>query len=674
MKRFLLTLVSIVISYVISAQTNRGQSLATDYFRSAASGDWGSASTWESSSDNVIWGPATISPDDIANTITIRNGHNVSLTVAVTVDQVVIEGGGILTNQMPASNTLTIANGAGDDIEIQSLGVYHILSTQGFVNYQTINSGATIRIKSGGAIRVGDGTLFGGSGNHSHAATSASYIWENNSFFEWNSTGSFATSGVTYFPDVDAVTIPVFKTLVNTGNVGANSNTQFNCIFEANGSITFTNPGIKFFRNGIRGTGNISESSSGKFVINGVTAELGGTGSLTLPAAGLEIGSASNATTVSLISSKTITGDISLISTNNTYVDLGVYNLAVSGTVNGGTINAYIKTSGTGYLIHPSVTSLTFPIGNSGYNPITISNGNGADYSARVIDGISPIIAFPTFGINRTWNIYASANTPNVTVSFQYRAADANVNVPQPQDMELLINTDPVTPGPWSIVAGNNTLTPSGSDPYVVTTVTPITISNSSQVRYALGKSGGWILPIDCIISTRAQRKDNTGIISWNVNSCAEVNSFEIQRSVGNSGFQIIGNIRPGTNETDFSFTDLSLANGTNLYRIKVNRQNGASKYSNTVAVLYNSNDILITSLAPNPVHNSAIIILSAAKQTAVDFKVFDMSGRVVKQWKSDVAEGNTNMRINVEGLPAGMYHILANSAGAKVFSRFIKQ
>lgn len=668
MKRFLVILFSIFFSYFISAQTNRSQTSATDYFRSIASGDWNSAATWESSSDNSTWFPATISPDNVANTISIRSGHNVTLTVAVAVDQVVIEGGGILTNQMPASNVLTIADGVGDDIEIQSSGLYHILSTQGFANYQTINLGATIRIKSGGAIRVGDGTLFGGSGNHSHAATSTFYIWENASFFEWNSLGSFATSGIIYFPDVDAVTIPVFKTLVNVGNVGAVSNTEFKGIFEANGSIIFANSGIKYFRNGIRGTGNISESSSGKFVINGSTAELGGIGSLTLPSSGLEIGSAANATTVTLISNKTITGNISLLSTNNTYVDLGNFNLTVTGTITGGTSNSFVKTSGAGYLLHPAVTTMTFPIGSSSYNPVTITNGNSADYYARVETGINPGITLPTYGINRTWNIYASVPTPNVTVTFQYAGADANPGATQPQNMEVLLYA-----GAWSIIAGNTSIFPGGSDPYTITTSTALTINNSS-VPYALGKSGGWTLPVDCIISTRAQKRNNEGIISWTVNSCAGVNSFEVQRSVNNSEFRTIGTIDPASNITDFNFIDANLSTGANLYRIKVNRLSGTAKYSNTVAVLHNSIVILITSLAPNPVHNSAVITLSTARQNLVDFKVFDLSGRVVKQWQSNVAEGSNTISINVEGLSAGVYHVLASSAGAKAISKFIKQ
>ncbi|HWR32994.1 MAG TPA: T9SS type A sorting domain-containing protein, partial [Chitinophagaceae bacterium] len=318
-----------------------------------------------------------------------------------------------------------------------------------------------------------------------------------------------------------------------------------------------------------------------------------------------------------------------------------------------------------------------FPVGptSDSLNTLRITDGGGSDYSLRINKDIVPGIAFPTYGINRTWNLKASANTPGVTLRFQFATADANAGVSPTGLLEILINPDLITPGPWSIIPFNYNITATGADPaWLVTSVTTLTISSSSFVAYAIGKNGYAILPLDCIISTRAQKRNNTGIINWSVNSCSEVVSFEVQRSVNNSGFSTIGTVNPVANQTDFSFTDGSLASGTNLYRIKVNRLSSSTKYSNTVALLYNSNDILISSLAPNPVHSSAMMTVSTARSATVDFKVFDMSGHVVKQWQSNIAEGNNTITINVEGLAAGVYHILASSNEAKAFSRFVKQ
>jgi hypothetical protein len=331
-----------------------------------------------------------------------------------------------------------------------------------------------------------------------------------------------------------------------------------------------------------------------------------------------------------------------------------------------------VVTNGKGFLKLTGVNGTgNFYVGPSSttYNPVTISSTSGKDFYVRDTITIAPPIAFPTYGINRTWYIFASDITPNVTVAYQYALADANPGAtPQPQLMEILMYS-----GAWSIMVGNTSIMSIGSDPYTVTSTTALTINNSS-VPYVIGIDGGWILPIDCIISTRAQKRNNTGIISWTVNSCSEVRSFEVQRSVSNSGFRTIGTVNPVANQTDFSFTDGALANGTNLYRIKVNRITGSSKYSNTVAIIQNSNDLLITSLAPNPVHNSTMLTISTGRSSLVAFKVYNMSGSLVKQWQSNIAEGNNIITINADGLAAGVYHILASSNEAKAFTRFIKQ
>lgn len=155
----------------------------------------------------------------------------------------------------------------------------------------------------------------------------------------------------------------------------------------------------------------------------------------------------------------------------------------------------HVITNGTGVLKITGVNSnVVFPIGFSSdsYNPVTIVNGGGSDYSVRVENAINPSIAFPTYGINRTWNINASVNTGGVGLRFQYASADANAGASQPQDMEFLMNSNNV----WNIIPGNNNITPTGADPaWTLSTVTPLTINNT-PTPFALGVDGGWILPI----------------------------------------------------------------------------------------------------------------------------------------------------------------------------------
>jgi hypothetical protein len=647
---------------------------SSDYYRSTQSGDWSNLATWESSSDNINWAPAISTPTSTANTITIRNGHTVTLTSSVSADQVVIQNGGVLINQMPASNTFTIANGSDDDMDILSGGMYHILSTQGYANYQVIEPGATIRIRGGGVIRLGDGiSILGGSSNHLLAATGTSYIWEHNSIFEWNSAGAFSTNDVTYFPDVDATTIPVFRTLVNTGTVGATANTTFNGIFEANGNITFENSGNKIFRNGIRGTGNVNGIASGTFIINGTTSVLGGTGSLTVPVTGLEIGSASG-TTVTVTSNKTVTGNIHM-QTTNTYIELGNNDLTVTGEITGESATSFVRTNGSGYLrltdINTFISKL-FPIGNTTYNPLVIEHAgtNLLEYYARVENGInSPGPLLPTYGINRTWYIGASAVVPSTNITFLYAAADANPGVLPDEAMEIL-RSDYTA---WSILPGNSNILPVGTNPYTVTTATAITVNNSPD-PYAIGKTGGYILPIDFFITAWSEKRNNDGIIGWSIYENGNIKYFEVQRSVNNSNYETIATISPTVNQLGYSYTDNKLPAGTSLYRIKVNRISGAVRYSNTVAIINDTKGLLITSVYPNPVSRTATVTLSAAKSGIADMLLYDISGTVVYRRRSAIAEGTNNLLLDLGKLPAGVYHLSVQSTESKAVYQLVKQ
>ena len=86
------------------------------YFRSLTSGNWGTAGTWESSSDNSTWATATRTPTNGDNTITIRSPHTVTVAANVTTDETTVNSGGTLS--ISSTYTLTVANGSGTDLTI----------------------------------------------------------------------------------------------------------------------------------------------------------------------------------------------------------------------------------------------------------------------------------------------------------------------------------------------------------------------------------------------------------------------------------------------------------------------------------------------------------------------------------------------------------------------------
>ena len=128
---------------------------ATTYteYRSKTTGNWNSTSTWEKNT-NGSWIDATATPTSSDWTITIRNGHTVTVTASVTVDQVTVQSGGTV---VLSAGTLTINDGSdANDFIIQGVCQRTASATN-----MSINSGAVVYCDNGGvyAHNVAGGSL-----------------------------------------------------------------------------------------------------------------------------------------------------------------------------------------------------------------------------------------------------------------------------------------------------------------------------------------------------------------------------------------------------------------------------------------------------------------------------------------------------------------------------------
>ena len=100
MRKSLLLLLLPFTFYSANSQT-------TGDYRSAASGNWNLAATWEIFNGST-WVGAIAIPSSTDGVITIRNSHTVTANTAITADQVVVDNGGLLTI---SGGIFTIANG-----------------------------------------------------------------------------------------------------------------------------------------------------------------------------------------------------------------------------------------------------------------------------------------------------------------------------------------------------------------------------------------------------------------------------------------------------------------------------------------------------------------------------------------------------------------------------------
>ena len=127
---------------------------------------------------------------------------------------------------------------------------------------------------------------------------------------------------------------------------------------------------------------------------------------------------------------------------NGKVLTLGNFNATI-GNILEASGTAYVKTNGTGKLISTtSTTANLFPVGNSSYNPVTITNNTGTvdNFSVSVSDAVlasgATGAAVPNV-INRTWNIHKVTSTSTaagygVNLTFQWSPSDASGTIAFP--------------------------------------------------------------------------------------------------------------------------------------------------------------------------------------------------------------------------------------------------
>jgi hypothetical protein len=366
-----------------ASNSTAAASSSTDFFRTstggATSGNWNATATWETSATGgAPWITSTLTPTSASAGITIASGFNVSLTSSESADQMTISG--TLTLATGSGAILTINNGTGDDITVASGGIINVTGNVQYTTAVLPASGAVVHVNNGGLIKI---SISGGSGYHNFASSSDN-LWDDGAIFEWANTLAFTASNTTFFPNSSA-TIPIFKVSGNMGTpVGGSSTTTINGRLDVTGAVTWNGTGAKVFRDGITGSGTVTQNSATTaiFEITSANAQLGG-GTLVLNTLGMSINSGATATMAGNLafSGGTITVAGTLSSGTNSLSGTGA--ITVTGilkTANSNGLSTTLGNSGTktytaGTIDYSSASSQTVSALN--YGALT-NNGNGA--------------------------------------------------------------------------------------------------------------------------------------------------------------------------------------------------------------------------------------------------------------------------------------------------------
>ncbi len=342
--------------HFLSAQT-------TNDYRSSASGTWNTLATWQTFNGSV-WVAATSVPTSTCGVITIQSPNTVSVSAAVTIDQAVVNNGGIL---MWTAGALTIANGAGVDLQVDGTFIDSTTTAIAFSASASWQLGAsgTFRKCQSGSTANWHSFYQGGSSMASIPATSNWRVVRRGATLP-----SFSNVGITYgnltFENYFATALTItangstgFMTIKGNLDVGGNGTT----VVTLNNTNTNVNPTLVMGSMTVRGARIYTGSGTGITIQGGLTVSgtynNNGTAITTVQGNTSVTGLLSNLSSLNLQGDLSVNGSLTYSGTGNSLNFTGANSQSISGA---GTLQVYKST------INKSANDLTLN------RPVTIDN------------------------------------------------------------------------------------------------------------------------------------------------------------------------------------------------------------------------------------------------------------------------------------------------------------
>jgi hypothetical protein len=492
--------------------TTASNTVAGQPFRSLTTGNWSAAATWQSF-DGVNWVTATSAPNNgTPSTITIRDGHTVTLDQSATVTSLTVGEGtsGALVYQntttvraLTVNTDVTVATGGSFTCGTQGASVIHTLAISGNL---TVNGTGAFDMRGSSTTRACN-TTFNGTSNVTIGGTASGTVFFNIVIINLNSVSTKLTVSV---------------------NVTTNNLTN---------SITLTQGNLEI-TGGTTTTPNtfIVPVTTGQVTVAGGTLSTGGSltlnGSATVSSGTLSVGTAAgNSINYGDLANLTISGGNVNVAGRVSYV---VNTNRLNFTMSGGTLSAptvdnsgstgtfdiattgssFTMSGGTIIIKKPSIGATQIDYRNmAGTTNITGGTVQFGDASLTgtptfTVSGLAanPVAVFPNLTINTTSSPTVQLGIASAT-SFSGISVTGNLTISTGTTLNANTNTNTTAKtisltGDWSnsgtFTSTGSTVTFNGSGAQGITkaggeTFNNLTLSNASNITLnnALTIDGG---------------------------------------------------------------------------------------------------------------------------------------------------------------------------------------
>jgi hypothetical protein len=336
----------------------------------------------------------------------------------------------------------------------------------------------------------------------------------------------------------------------------------------------------------------------------------------------------SGSNTKTLGGNTVVQGDLTL-SSNKLILD--AYNLTLSGIVNGAGSSSYVQTNGVGALKKNLINTAAFlfPVGNSAYNPVTITNNTGTadDFTVRVQDAVyvnglsGTTVSTPR--VDRTWQIGKNSGSSSagsgVDFEFQWDPAQETGGI---STYELNHHNGSL----WGLASGTGSTTVSGTNPKTLN----FTQYKGNFSPFYIGPTS-ITLPVTWLNFTGERINDRVQL-KWSTASEQNSSHFEIERSANGIEFTNIGRESAAGNSqstSNYAHWDAQPLNGISYYRLRQVDQNGNYSFSRVLQLKHQTTTA--ARIIPNPTSGPINLQISSDWTGTYECRVFNALGVLVE-------------------------------------------
>lgn len=163
------------------------------------------------------------------------------------------------------------------------------------------------------------------------------------------------------------------------------------------------------------------------------------------------------------------------------------------------------------------------------------------------------------------------------------------------------------------------------------------------------------------IMSFDGQVVNNQADLTWVMEDETNSKWFVIERSGDDGVYDSIGVVEGlnNNNMTTYSYSDISMLNGKNYYRLRMIDKNDVVRFSKIVSLNYTvltNTEAATMTIFPNPAIATINYTISATTDQQVLVQVYNLAGVMLMTAQQQLYAGNNTQTVGVSGLKTGNY------------------